>query len=111
MPRRQHRGKRRRQSSDWLAGYLTKGELPPRGTPGYNAYWHFLDTNVRAAWTEHRDRILPRFIEQHPGYRPWAWWRFESDEGAAPEDETAYLAEHDLLSLAEREAMEETTCN
>jgi hypothetical protein len=27
-----------------------------------------------AAWTFHRDELLPAFIDQHPGQRPFAWW-------------------------------------
>ena len=35
---------------------------------------------MKAAWWELRDELLPTWIEQHPGTRPYAWWRFEVPE-------------------------------
>ena len=35
---------------------------------------------MKAAWWELRDELLSTWIEQHPGTRPYAWWRFESPE-------------------------------
>ena len=35
---------------------------------------------MKAAWMELRDELLPTWIEQHPGTRPYAWWRFEAPE-------------------------------
>lgn len=32
------------------------------------------DEALRAAWREHRDRLL---ADEPRGSRPWAWWRFE----------------------------------
>jgi len=34
----------------------------------------------REAWHEIKDALLPAFIEQCPGQRPWCWWRFEATE-------------------------------
>ena len=35
---------------------------------------------MKAAWMELRDELLPTWIEQHPGTRPYAWRRFEAPE-------------------------------
>ena len=35
---------------------------------------------MEAAWWELRDELLPTWIEQHPGTRPYAWWRFEAPD-------------------------------
>jgi len=32
------------------------------------------------AWAELRDELLPAFIVEHPGQRPWAWWECEAPE-------------------------------
>jgi hypothetical protein len=34
----------------------------------------------RDAWDEMKDALLPAFIEQCPGQRPWCWWKFEAPE-------------------------------
>jgi hypothetical protein len=38
------------------------------------------EDELRAAWEDLRDELLPAFIAQHPGQRPWAWWAFEAPE-------------------------------
>lgn len=35
---------------------------------------------VAEAWEELRDELLPAYILEHPGRRPWAWWEVESPE-------------------------------
>ena len=35
---------------------------------------------METAWSELRDELLPTWVEQHPGTRPYAWWRFEAPE-------------------------------
>jgi len=43
----------------------------PRGGESNDKTW-------RAAWDDLRDELLPGFIEEYPGHRPWAWWRYDS---------------------------------
>jgi hypothetical protein len=31
----------------------------------------------REAWKLYRDEILPAFVREHPGQRPFAWWLLE----------------------------------
>ena len=33
---------------------------------------------IRLAWLQHRSTLLQEWIKQHPGTRPWAWWKFDS---------------------------------
>jgi hypothetical protein len=42
-----------------------------------------LHLNFRRAerlWSANRDWALAEFSRKWPGYRPWAWWRYESPE-------------------------------
>jgi hypothetical protein len=38
------------------------------------------DEAIRAAWNELRPTLLPKWISDRPGTRPYAWWRFEAPE-------------------------------
>ena len=42
------------------------------GRPAYNM------PVVQAAWDELRGELLPKYIQDHPGRRPWAWWKFDA---------------------------------
>ena len=35
---------------------------------------------VREAWQALRDELLPQYIREHPGQRPFAWWAFDAPE-------------------------------
>jgi len=53
---------------------------------------------LREKWQEHRDVLLRAFVEQHPGRRPWGWWRYDATEprrvlsGAAAAEENGAAA-------------------
>ncbi len=34
--------------------------------------------DLRQEWNRLRDTLLPAFVREHPGERPWAWWEFDS---------------------------------
>lgn len=36
---------------------------------------------MQQAWNDLRDDLLPEWIAEKPGTRPWAWWRFDAPEG------------------------------
>lgn len=38
------------------------------------------DESIRQAWSECRSQLLPAWIRNHPGTRPWGWWRHEAPE-------------------------------
>jgi hypothetical protein len=46
---------------------------------------------VKGAWEELRGELLPAYIADHPGTRPWAWWRFD-----APEPYRRFLGGYDF---------------
>lgn len=35
---------------------------------------------MREAWEDLRDELLPAWIAENPGTRPWAWWKFDAPE-------------------------------
>ena len=35
---------------------------------------------LREAWDDSREWYLARWVQEHPGTRPWAWWRFDATE-------------------------------
>jgi hypothetical protein len=35
---------------------------------------------MRHAWDSLRDELLQQWIAEHPGTRPWAWWKFDAPE-------------------------------
>ncbi len=39
---------------------------------------------LRAAWEKDRNTLLPQFIAENPGSRPWGWWQFSAPEPIPP---------------------------
>jgi hypothetical protein len=35
---------------------------------------------LRRLWRAHRAEMLPLWTQDHPGTRPWAWWRIDAPE-------------------------------
>jgi hypothetical protein len=35
------------------------------------------EEDMRAAWDQHRDRLLAEWIKEKPCSRPFGWWKFE----------------------------------
>ena len=61
--------------------FLFTGEAE-RGTPAWELRTsRFFDqgAEIRRAWEQHREYLLAQWISQHPGTRPWAWWRFDDE--------------------------------
>lgn len=97
---------------------LLDEDCPKVGTPLQNdlaVYSHMAlslrieegTQKARTAWEKHREIVLPRWIEKHPGTRPVAWWRFEAPahEGVGDrsprEVQARFLAVRGLLDKAE----------
>ncbi len=38
----------------------------------------------RVAWEDLREGLLADWIEEHPGTRPWAWWKYDAPKAKAP---------------------------
>lgn len=53
-------------------------------------------------WQRCKEMILARWIMKWPGTRPSFWWRFEMELDEAPEDQTGFLMEHNILTVAEK---------
>ena len=48
------------------------------GQDGHNS--HCDRKGMQLAWELMRDELLPAWIAEHPGTRPYAWWAFDSPE-------------------------------
>ncbi len=63
--------------------WLLDGEWPTGGGEGF---WAVLDNShpdhARRLWNELRDGLLPGWIADHPGTRPWAWWLLDAPREA-----------------------------
>ena len=62
---------------NWQIDYLITGNYPEVATL---ESWYMCNTNQGAAeWGKHKKWILKDFTQQHPGKRPWAWWRYDAE--------------------------------
>jgi hypothetical protein len=50
---------------------------------------------IRAAWGELRSTILPAWIRERPGTRPYGWWRFDAPPPARRERIDGGIHPHD----------------
>jgi hypothetical protein len=103
MPTNRKRTRRPSQAQPWITEYLLFGYYTlPSGNRSILKALLFGEPPV-PAWAEMRDELLPAWIKEHPGTRPWAWWEQEAPEPRDPgETEAAYLKRHDLLTDHER---------
>lgn len=117
MPTTRRRIARKRTVSveAWQVEFVLYGKvLRPDGGPSCKPYlWRpefdgcFARSNAaKELWESIRNQELPRWVKEHPGSRPSAWWEFDASEPRPRgESEAAYLERHDLLSPAERRAL------
>jgi len=61
----------------WMMEYFLTGEEPadPWQARAFMAW-----KNPRKTWRAIRDEILPEWIRQNPGKRPFAWWIYDAPE-------------------------------
>jgi hypothetical protein len=60
---------------------------------------------IRPAWDDLRAELLPAFIRENPGRRPWAWWQFDAPERRSRcvyESQLAYLRRLSLVTPEEK---------
>lgn len=68
---------------------------------------------IRRIWRDCRESFIARWIDKHPGTRPWAWWQFDAPDEPLRvvgerhgmkqhEPQADYLDRHGLLTEAER---------
>ncbi len=88
MPTNRKRTPRSRvvlEDPQWMIDYLLTGHIE-NGSFERFGFRFCCDTNVfgrptpREVWHRHRDDLLQKWIADHPGTRPCAWWKFESLE-------------------------------
>lgn len=48
---------------------------------------------VLSAWEDLREELLPGWILEHPGTRPWGWWKHDAPKAKAPEIPKWHLSE------------------
>lgn len=110
MPRPTRRSKSRRaKHGEEMEQHLLTGHcLMSLIDPDY-----FTDDEVKEAWQELKGALLPDFVRQNPGHRPWAWWHIEMagkrrervDGGVHPHDNkarTLHVANSDSRHMGER---------
>jgi hypothetical protein len=76
-PRREKRELTRAHADVLLTG---RTHIVARASGFYRADAKLIMPAVEAAWNEVRDEILPRYVLENPGRRPWAWWIFDAPE-------------------------------
>ena len=73
------------QVAEWVASYLLDGEKPAEGTADHGAYVEAVfmagPSGARDLWAQHGAELLARWVAEHPGTRPWAWWCYSAPEG------------------------------
>ena len=78
---RTHRRQHRRWTPEHRETLLTGRCYFHEHAPGFYLASGDLNLNqIEAAWRELEDDLLARFVLDHPGARPWAWWRFDAPE-------------------------------
>jgi len=82
MPRKPIKSKRRRSEVEvpkWAVNFLFIGKEPTETT--WESYRMKYETELqREAWEQIRADVVPAWIRQHPGQRPYGWWAFDSPE-------------------------------
>jgi hypothetical protein len=81
-PRLRHVRTRREGLSDELATYLLTGEYASAvAAPPSLKLFRFAGAVLRGdyatardVWREHGAELLPEWVDEHPGRRPFAWW-------------------------------------
>lgn len=63
-----------------LTGEWLPGQPAPEGTDALEQYRWGKGTlpSLEEAWESSRGMILPTWIRERPGTRPWAWWAFDA---------------------------------
>lgn len=64
-------------SRHWTDRQWTCLEIGPRFLSPDENPSELADGVLRRAWRDLRDYIVASFIAQHPGHRPWGFWRYE----------------------------------
>ncbi|MEQ1955970.1 hypothetical protein [Mesorhizobium sp. CN2-181] len=74
MPIKRRRSKRRAE------GLPEEVEAHLLGDPEHRYLFFYDDHEIRFMWDDFRDVLLGDWIAEHPGTRPWAWWKYDTLE-------------------------------
>jgi len=69
--------KKTKPTPEWLINGLKTGEWPKAGEEGC---FDRFTRKFGKEWAKHKKEIMPGWINEHPGTRPWAWWKFDAPE-------------------------------
>jgi hypothetical protein len=103
--RKKKRSKRPGQAQQWQIEYLLFGFYTvPGGQRSIRKGLGLLyGEPAPTPWGEVRDDLLPKWIMERPGSRPWAWWQEEAPEPRREdESELEFLCRHGLLTPQEK---------
>jgi hypothetical protein len=68
----------------WARKFFLTGGQPGREEDGHDEYvsayfFHMPgEPDLKDLWERWRGELLPAWIREHPGTRPWGWWRFDA---------------------------------
>lgn len=48
------------------------------------------DHKPKELWEQYREEFLPKFVEKHPGKRPWPWWQHDAPRWNDPFEGTFF---------------------
>jgi hypothetical protein len=106
MPRKPQKNVHRKASEAWMTEYLLYGFYTlPSGKKSILKTLLYGEKDL-PAWGDVRDELLPQWIREHPGTRPFAWWEQEAPEPRREgEAELDYLMRHNLLMKTEQKLL------
>jgi hypothetical protein len=110
MPTNRTRRRRPSTAQPWMTEYLLYGyyTLPGGQRSVRKGLGLLFGEPMPPPWEDVRADLLPDWIRQHPGTRPFAWWRDEAPEPRREgESEVEYLRRHGLLTPAETRTLKE----
>lgn len=108
MPTNRKRVRRPSQAQPWQTECLLFGfETLPGGQRSIRRCQGLLyGEPMPPPWEDVRDELLPAWIREHPGTRPFAWWQEEAPEPRREgESELDYLRRHKLLTKTEQKLL------
>jgi hypothetical protein len=115
VPSNRKRTRRQSQAEPWRVEFMLHGcVIRPDGTKSPRPFMYereydccFADHRaLRPAWEAARDELLPQWIKEHPGTRPFAWRGIDAPEPRLEgETEIDYLKRHHFLTKSEEKLL------
>ena len=73
--------KRNSKIDETIKTFLLTGEAE-RDTPSWelecSRFFDDQEDLIKTTWDQHKALLLPMWIKEHPGTRPWSWWRHDN---------------------------------